>query len=236
MLRADGEHYAFYQRPRVGSPQPFPTSLERFEEISDWSSSIAKPGCLVTLRSGHGSGAGVPRIEVLPVDELPAGMPAPARPAADRDNAGKFVEGPGTAALARGGAKARHESRQLRRLLGLWTPDDGHEYADYHRLASEWRDAHLAQLSATVGGGQVGPGPASLVSSAAIQLGASRYLADLGAREGNPKLLLAASQLSNDSRQNLLAAHELAAKEAKARPKGLSIIDQIRGAGRQAQS
>jgi hypothetical protein len=89
---------------------------------------------------------------------------------------------------------------------------------DYHRLASEWRDAHLTQLSATVGGGQVGPGPASLVSSAAIQLGASRYLADLGAREGNAKILLAASQLADASRQNVLAAHELAAKEAKARP------------------
>jgi hypothetical protein len=129
-----------------------------------------------------------------------------------------LLPGAGTSALAREGARARHEAAQLARLLGLWTPPEGHEYSNYHRLASEWRDAHLTQLSATVGGGEVGPGPASIVSTAAIQLGASRYLADVGARDGSAKMLLAASQLANDSRQNLLAAHELAAKEAKARP------------------
>jgi hypothetical protein len=77
----------------------------------------------------------------------------------------------------------------------------------------------MTQLAATVGGGRVGPGPASIVASASIQLGASRYLADLGAQMGSAKLLREAANLANDSRQNLLAAHELAAKEAKARPK-----------------
>ncbi len=172
----------------------------------------------MTLRSGHGNGAGVPRVEVMPADELPAGSPEPARPAAARDSAGRFLPGAGTSELARKGAHAAAEARQLAQLLGLKSFDEGHGYAQYARLAREWRDDHMAQLAATVGGGRVGPGPASIVSTAALQLAASRYLADLGADEGNAKTLLEASRLGDASRQNLLAAHELVAKEAAARP------------------
>lgn len=173
----------------------------------------------MTLRSGHGNGRGVPRIEVLPADELPAGVPGPARPPATRDASGRFLPGPGTREIARKGAKAAHEARQLAQLLGLWDPPEGHPYAPYLRLSREWRDAHISQLAATVAGGAVGPGPASVVSSAALQLAASRYLSDLGAQLGDSKMLLDASRLADSSRQNLLAAHELAAREAAARPR-----------------
>lgn len=176
----------------------------------------------MALRNGHGNGAGTPRVEVLPPDELPAGTPAPARPAAARDGSGKFIEGAGTTELAREGARARHESAQLARLLGLWTPPEGHEAYPYHSLARDWRDAHMAQLAATVGGGSVGPGPASLVASAALALGASRYCYDLGYRTGDASLLRDAGQHADRSKQALLAAHELCAREAKARPKTAS--------------
>jgi hypothetical protein len=156
---------------------------------------------------------------VSPPDELPDGVPAPARPAPLRDAAGRLLPGPGTKALAREGGKAAHESRQLAQLLGLWTPPEGHAFAPYARLAREWRDAHMAQLGATVAGGEVGPGPASIVSTAAIQMAASRWLADRGAENGDVKALLDASKLGDSSRQSLLAAHELAAREAQARPK-----------------
>lgn len=66
--------------------------------------------------------------------------------------------------------------RQLRQLLGLADLPDDHPYTPYARLAREWRDDHMAQLAATVAGGAAGPGPASVVSTAALQLGASRYL------------------------------------------------------------
>jgi len=36
-------------------------------------------GGSVALRNGHGAGKGTPRIEVLPIDELPVGVPAPQR-------------------------------------------------------------------------------------------------------------------------------------------------------------
>jgi hypothetical protein len=181
----------------------------------------------MALRSGHGKGRGVPRIETLPPDELPAGVPAPARPRADRDESGRFRPGPGTSGVARAGAIARAESAQLAQLLGLWTPPEGHPYAAYARLAREWRDEHMTALAATVGGGEVGPGPASIVSTAALQLGASRYLADLGAQTGDAKMLLDASRLADSSRQSLLAAHELVAKEAAARPRE-SDFDRVR--------
>jgi len=70
-----------------------------------------------------------------------------------------------------------------------------------------------------VGGGRIGPGPASVVSSAAMQMAASRWLYDLGAQLGDAKALLDASRLADASRANILSAHELAAKEAEARPR-----------------
>lgn len=158
-------------------------------------------------------------VEVARADELPAGVPAAARRPAERDASGKLLPGPGTSELARSGAKAAHEARQLERLLGLWAPPEGHAYAPYARLAREWRDAQIAQLSATVGGGSVGPGPASIISSAALQLAASRWLSDRGAEHGDARALVDASRLANDARQNVLAAHEIAAKEALSRPK-----------------
>jgi hypothetical protein len=171
----------------------------------------------MALRSGHGTGAGVPRIEVLPVDEQPAGLPAPARRAPERDSLGRLLPGPGTSDLAREGARAAHEARQLAQLLGLWTPPEGHQYARYAQLAREWRDQHSTAMAATVAGGQVGPGPASIIASAALQMAASRWLSDRGAENGDARMLLDASRLMDASRQNLLAAHELCAKEAVAR-------------------
>ncbi len=171
----------------------------------------------MALRTGHGNGAGEPRIEVLPPDELPAGVPASARPPADRDGSGRFVKGDGTTAAAREGARAAHGARQLERLLGLWVAPEDHPAAPYQRLAREWRDAHMAELAASVGGGRIGPGPASLVSTAAMQMAASRWLMDKAMQKGNPKAMLLASRLGDASRQNVLGAHELAAREAKAR-------------------
>lgn len=169
------------------------------------------------VRTGHGNGAGVPRIEVPPADELPVGVPAPARPPVPRDEAGRLRPGPGTAELAAEGGRARAASLQLARLLGLATLPEDHAHAPYARLAREWRDEHIRTLAATVGGGEVGPGPASIVSTAALQMAASRFLFDRGAETGSARTLLEASRLADSSRQSLLAAHSLAALEAEAR-------------------
>jgi hypothetical protein len=54
----------------------------------------------------------------------------------------------------------------------------------------------------------------------------------MGAQSGDAKTLLDASRLANDSRQNLLAAHELCAKEALARPKRPSDTPWLVGGGK----
>ncbi len=171
-------------------------------------------------RTAHGTardGGKMLVVETPPVDELPVGIAAPERPVADRDEQGRLLPGAGTRSLASMAGKAKAEARQLARLLGLWTPDESDAYHPYHRLAREWRDDHMRTLAETVGGGRVGPGPASIVSSAAIQLGASRYLSDMGAKDGDVKMLMAGARLADQSRQSLLSAHALCALEAKAR-------------------
>lgn len=173
----------------------------------------------MALRNGHGTGAGVPRVEVLPPDELPAGLPAPARPEADRSSAGTFQPGPGTAALASVGGRAAAEQRRLERLLGRVEIADEHPLAPYRRDAADWRDAHLARLAATVGGGECGPAIQAIVSTAALQHAASRWLFDRSVLEQSAELARQASRLGDASRQNLLAAHELCAKEAAAKAK-----------------
>lgn len=177
-------------------------------------------------RRGHGAGRGRVHIE-NPMKDMPAGLPAPARPAANRDASGKLLPGDGTKALAREGGKARASSIQLAQLLGLWDCPEDHAWAPYARLAREWRDEHMARLADTVGAGEVGPGPAAIVSSAALQLAASRWYFDRGAAAGDAKMLAQASSLANDSRQNLLAAHTECVLEGQSRPKG-SRADQLR--------
>jgi hypothetical protein len=55
------------------------------------------------------------------------------------------------------------------------------------------------------------------VASAALQLAASRWAFDKGAEQDDPALIKLGSALANDSRQNLLAAYEMAVREAAAR-------------------
>jgi len=172
----------------------------------------------MTLRNGHGRGAGVPRVEVLPADELPAGAPASARveSPSDRGPAGRFAPGN---ALSRAGGKATAGKTRLASRLGLRGLPAGSEFRPYKAAASSFRRAQCAALASTVGGGYCGPGPSSMVASAALQLAWSRFLSDQAAATGDPELALSASRLADASRQNLLAAHELCAREAQARPR-----------------
>ena len=164
----------------------------------------------MTQRTGHGNGAGAPRIEVLPVDELPAGVPAPARAAspADRGEAGRFARGN---ALAAEGGRARGGQPRLARRLGLGGAPEDPRFEPYMRAARGFRKHHVTNLARTVGGGHCGAAPSSIIASAALQLAGSRFAFEV---LGDMKL---GSQLANDARQNLLAAHELCAREAKAR-------------------
>lgn len=109
--------------------------------------------------------------------------------------------GRGIAALARFG-KTSGLPRE-----GPWEP--------YTRQAEAFRKHHCRML-AIQAGGVCGAAPSTIVTSAAAQMAVSQFLFDQGARDMDTAQLKLASQMANDSRTNLLAAYELAIREAQA--------------------
>jgi hypothetical protein len=174
----------------------------------------------MALRSAHGRAAelsAAPRVEVLPPDELPTGVQVleQAASTSERTPGGTWTKGCRTDQSK--GGRSRAGTTRLARRMGLAGVELDPAFAPYRRAAADFRRAQVTTLARTVGGGKCGPAPSSIIASAAWQLAASRFLFDTAA--GDPDKLTAASRLANDSRQNLLAAHELCAREAQARPK-----------------
>jgi hypothetical protein len=170
----------------------------------------------MAIRAGHGQGAGTPHVEVLPADELPEGVQREAINAtkANWRPGGGFAPGN---VYARAGGLAKAGKSQLAGRLGLSNVPQEAEFRPYKGAANGFRKSQCAALAASVGGGHCGPAVSSLVASASLQLAWSRYLYDKAALTGDAEVALQASKLSDASRQNLLAAHELCAKEAMAR-------------------
>lgn len=167
----------------------------------------------MVLRRGHGNGSGTPRIEVLPFDELPDGVaeqqPSPAampRPPYAKGSVEARTAG------ARGGRKKAGRTA-LAASVGLTKEVADPSMKPYISRGEHFSRLHVNRLAQTVGGGECGPGPSSIVWSAGWQLAMSRWAFEV---MGDAAL---GSRLANDSRQNLLAAHELCAREAQARPK-----------------
>lgn len=167
----------------------------------------------MALRAGHGNGAGVPRIEVMPPDEALTGLQAePLGESTDeRRPDGRWLPGARTAQAA--GGKTAAEKTGLARRLALGETFADPRFEPYAKAAKHFRRVQVTRLAREVGGGHCGPAPASMVASAALQLAASRFAFEI---IGD---MIMGSRLANDSRQNLLAAHELCAREATARPK-----------------
>ncbi len=169
----------------------------------------------MTLRTGHGNGKGVPRIEVLPLDEQPAIIPDDTVPLR-RDDKGRIADSETARAMGAKGGLARTHRARLASALGLVELADDCEFKPYRALGDEFVKHHLANLAAQCGG-ELGPAPSSIVVSAGLQKAASIFLGDKAAQSGDPKLFHQMSVLANDSRQNLLAAYELGIREAQAR-------------------
>lgn len=187
----------------------------------------------MTWRTSTQPGRSLVHVEVCRTDEAPAGVPAHAgQPEIRRDEHGRPADRQSAAALASLGGRARAEQLRLERLMGRVDLPEGHPVRPYRHDAADWRDAHLARLRDTVGGGEAGPAVQAIVSTAALQHAASRWLFDKSAVEQDAKLALEASRLADASRQNLLAAHELCAREASARPRRNPVLAAIEAAGR----
>jgi hypothetical protein len=159
-------------------------------------------------------------VEVARIDELPVGVPADARreTPADRGEHGAFAPGN---SLAAAGGRARAGHTRLARRLRLGASFADPRFAPYAAAASGFRRAHVARLARDVGGGHCGPAPSSIIASAALQLAGSRFAFEV---LGD---LVLGSRLADASRQNLIAAHELCAREAQARPQQTSRTQQI---------
>ncbi len=173
----------------------------------------------MALRAGHGLGAGVPRIEVLPADEQP--QPVPTHAAAPsvalsfrRD--GKIADSATAKALGAKGGRAKAGKVRLADSNGLSSIVAETTFGPFNNAGDDFTRAHLVQLAGQAGGA-VGPAASSMVASAGLQLAASRWAFSKAAETGDPALYKLGSTLANDSRQNLLAAYELAVREAKAR-------------------
>lgn len=158
----------------------------------------------VTLRAGHGTGKGSPRVEVLPPDEQPSAMGS-ITDRSDRTPDGRFAPGNGAARAGRlrpGALGGVDTSAPEFRPFAAW----GRRYASHHR-------AELAKLH----GGEISAGVGALVESASLALAASRYAQHLGSSLPDVDLLKRAGDLSALARQHELAAWELGAREAAAR-------------------
>ncbi len=161
----------------------------------------------MATRTGHGKGAGVPRVEVLPCDELPTpNARETAANLASRRARGRPFERGNRAAAGR---------RPKLALLGVGVDAVDPRYALALRRAARYRKRRCSELAALYG--YVSAGAASMIASASLALCASRYLYEVAAETGDADTLKRASALGNDARQNELAAFELAAREAKAR-------------------
>ena len=172
----------------------------------------------MALRTGHGNGAGAPRIEVLSAEELPIGMPG-SKPLGQAFPAPPYEVGSAAAReAARRGGNARKGTTALASGIGLAKHFSDPAFERYRNAAENFARLHVKRLAETVGGGDCGPGPASVVWSAGLQLAASRWAFEV---KGDPAL---GSRLANDSRQNLLAAHELCVRKSRHRERTKRFI------------
>lgn len=161
----------------------------------------------MALRKGHGKGRGQPRIEVLPADELPPGIPAPDGFQLSR----------------------RARAKQRKRLSAIMGPGgagvaDHQNVAPYRALAEQLQRDEVERLALEVGGGVCTVGVESLVTFWARQASSAawaRAMAEEATAGGDQRLaayLASQAKAQEDSaRQNRLAAHELCFREASAR-------------------
>ena len=173
----------------------------------------------MTLRKAHGSGAAaLVRVETLPADELPLGVQAPPQASARKERRPNGTFAPGARTIQASGGRATRGKSKLTARLGLANLPEGNAFAPYRRAATKFRRVQCAELARIVGGGVCGPAPSSIVASAALALAWSRYFSDQAAVSGDSELAVRALRAADASRQSLLTAHELCAREAASRP------------------
>lgn len=164
-----------------------------------------------------------PRPQVPRADELPTGVQEieQAEAGDERTPSGRFQKGASTS--QRKGGKALKNTTALSHRTGLSGLMALPAFKPYLAQAKAFARQHVATLARSVGGGECDAGAASVVTTASLQLAASRYLFDRAAEAGDADLFLKAAKLGDQSRANLLSARELVALAAQARPQENSV-------------
>lgn len=161
----------------------------------------------MALRYSNTLGRSPVHVEAPRPDELPSASPAiPVR--ADRDASGRFVPG-NTAGVA------KRVRPGVRGAPGLDKTDP--RYRAFARWGARYGAARRRELT-TSHGGRISVGVGAMVESAAQAMAASRFLNWMAAETCDPELFKQAAALACIARQHELAAWELAAREAEARP------------------
>lgn len=169
----------------------------------------------MALRKGHGNGKGVPRVEVLPPDELPAPIPVqPELPVRRAD--GTIADSETAKALGARGGLAKAQKKKLLHGMGLVELADDKEFTPYYKAAQAWLDAQI-QTYAAMCGGYLGPGPSAMLGNAAIALAASRFAADRAFNTNDEVAMRQTLRYMDAFKQQQLAAYELGVREAKMR-------------------
>lgn len=169
----------------------------------------------MALRKGHGNGAGVPRIEVLPADELPAVQPALPEQVVRRAD-GTLANPDAAKALGARGGLAKAQKKKLLQGMGLVSMSEDNTFTPYYKAAQAWLEA-VTGIYAAMCGGALGPGPSALLGNAAIALAMARHLTDKAFNEQNELHARQATRYWDAMKQAKLAAYELGIREAKMR-------------------
>lgn len=165
----------------------------------------------MTLRSGHGgSGKHLVVVETRPVDELGALN-------ADDTVQGLAITSRRGRPFQRGNRAAAGRPPALASSAGMPLDAADPLYKKCLAWARRYRKHRIKEL-AIQHGGDVSSGVCSLITSASLDMAASRYVTARVAAGGNPADLKLASQLGQAAKQSELCALEIAAREAAARP------------------
>jgi hypothetical protein len=128
--------------------------------------------------------------------------------------------------FARLGGAAKKDTNKLLNQCGI---PETVKFKSFKAIAQSFHRFHVQRLARDVGGGECGPAPALMVKFASHQAASAEYLyreavklLETPGEDPSPLstvtgLFESSSKLQNASRQNLLAAHELCAKEAQSR-------------------
>lgn len=119
------------------------------------------------------------------------------------------------------------KKRGLGTAITIRSLPDSPTFLPYSVAAAKFRRVQVRALAKTVGKGICGPGPSSIVASAAICLAWSRYFSDHAMETGEINLALTSAQLADKSRSMLVTAHELCEKEANARNATSNPLDPL---------